>query len=214
MTVRGDFAHKHESQLLEALRRGDSDAFGGLIDQHHSALVRLARVWVPAEHLAEEVAQETWLAVIEGIDGFEGRSSLKTWIVRILINKARQRAKREGRTIAFGLSPDADEAPPIGPARFSWIGRWKTPPRPWHEDTPERLVLAAEALKVIEEALLGLPPAQRAVILMRDVEGFDANEVCNVLEVTQTNQRVLLHRARSRLRDVIEAYMDRGETRR
>jgi RNA polymerase sigma-70 factor (ECF subfamily) len=200
-----------ERALVAALRAGDEDAFAGLVERHHAMLVRLAGIWLP-EAAAQEVAQETWVAVIEGLSRFEERSSLKTWIVGILMNKARSRARADARTIPLDASSDPD-VPPVDPARFSRIGRWRSAPDWWDERTPERLVVASEALDVVERAIAGLPPGQRAVLVMRDVEGWTAAEVCNALSISETNQRVLLHRARSRLRNVLEAYVGRRRER-
>jgi RNA polymerase sigma-70 factor (ECF subfamily) len=163
---------------------------------------------------AEEVVQDTWLAVIEGIGGFEGRSALKTWIVRILINKARRRARNEGRRVDFLPLPSSEAPAPVGADRFWWIGRWRVAPAWWDEDTPERLVLAGETVQMIENGLAALPASQRAVVILRDVEGLSAAEACNVLEISDTNQRVLLHRGRSRLRTLLESYLDGAHHRR
>ena len=199
-----------EDALVAALRAGDEDAFTGLVDRHHAMLVRLAGIWVPGPAAAEEVVQDTWVAVIEGLSGFEGRSSLKTWIIGILVNKARSRARSDARTVDIDASSDPDGAvPPVDAARFSWIGRWKTTPDSWEQLTPERLAVASEVLAVVERAVAELPAGQRAVVVMRDIEGRSAAEVCNVLNLSETNQRVLLHRARSRLRNVLEAHLDR-----
>lgn len=204
---------KDEKELVKALCRGDAQAFTGLVDRYHASLVRLAQVWIAPRDGAEEVVQDTWLAVIEGIDRFEGRSSLKTWIVRILINKARRRAARDGRQINLGslnLADEEDGSAPVDSALFTWIGRFRTAPAWWAEATPERLVAQAEAVEQIEDTIAGLPPGQRAVVLMRDVEGFSSTEVCNILEISETNQRVLLHRARSKLRKALEYYVEGG----
>lgn len=199
-----------EHELLAALRAGDGDAFAGLVDRYHAMLIRLAGIWISGPATVEEVVQDTWVAVIEGLSRFEGRSSLKTWIVGILLNKARSRARRDARTIEGDVSYDPDSgAPPVDPARFSWIGRWKSTPDSWEQLTPERLAVASEALAVLERAVAGLPAGQRTVVVMRDIEGWSAAEVCNVLDISETNQRVLLHRARSRLRTVLEAHLDR-----
>ena len=198
-----------EDALVAALRAGDEDAFTGLVDRHHAMLVRLAGIWVSGP-AAEEVAQDTWVVVIEGLSGFEGRSSLKTWIVGILVNKARSRARSDARTVDIDTRSDPDGAePPVDAARFSWIGRWKTTPASWEQLTPERLAVASEVLAVVERAITRLPSGQRAVVVMRDIEGWSAAEVCNILNLSETNQRVLLHRARSRLRNVLEAHLDR-----
>jgi len=201
--------------LLSALRAGDEDAFTRLVDAHHGAMVRLAMAYVPSRSVAEEVAQETWLAVLGGLDRFEGRSSLKTWIFRILMNRAMTRGQREHRSIPFSALFDASREsaePSVEPERFQGPrgeqpGGWADPPRRW-EGAPEERLLARETLSLVGEAIDGLPPAQREVIVLRDVEGWSSREVCNVLGITETNQRVLLHRARSKVRRALERYVD------
>ena len=211
MTTRRQPDGYDESQLLAALRRGDAEAFAALVDRHHAGLVRLAAVWASNHDVAEDVVQDTWVAVIDGLDRFEGRSSLKTWIVGILINKARSHGKRERRTVPSGaLGQPELGGPPVDPGRFYWVGRWKTAPGWWDDDTPERLVLASESLALVERAIAQLPSKQRAVLILRDVEGWEASEVCNVLELKETNQRVLLHRARSRIREALEDHVTSG----
>ena len=196
-----------ERQLVAALRSGDEAAFRDLINRYHASLVRVARMYVPTRALAEEVAQETWLAVLQGIDRFEGRSSLKTWIFRILTNRAKTRGMREGRSLPFS-SLERDE-PAVDPSRFrdpedGWPGHWSAPPR----EFPEERLLAAETRQVIQDALDKLPETQRTVITLRDVDGWSADEVCNALTLSETNQRVLLHRARSTVRAALERYLE------
>jgi len=196
-----------EGQLVAALRAGDEAAFKQLIDRYHASLVRVARAYVPTRALAEEVAQETWLAVVEGIGRFEGRSSLKTWLFRILTNRAKTRGVRESRSLPFSSFETDDAA--VEPERFKgpgerWTGHWNDPPR----EFPEERLLAAETRSVIEEAIEKLPPTQRTVITMRDVDGWSAEEVCNALTLSETNQRVLLHRARSAVRAALERYLE------
>src|SRR5689334_15851590 len=173
-----------------------------MLDRYHVALVRLAQQYVPSRAVAEEVAQETWLAVIEGIDRFEQRSSLKTWLFRILINIARSHGVKENRSIPFATTTALEEEPAVDPRRF-WRGlrargAWKRPPHPWSE--PEQRAVDAETLETIRSAIDRLPPDQREVITMRDLLGWSAAEVCDALEVTDANQRVLLHRGRSKVR--------------
>ena len=204
-----------DRHLIEALLRHDEWAFVELVECHHESLLRLARVYVPARHLAEEAVQETWVAVLSGIARFEGRSSLKTWIFRILMNRARSLGRHEGRYVsfaaAFDLAQDHSE-PAVDPDRFireegaALHGHWSQPPTGWGAD-PEAELLNREALDLIEDVIAGLPPSQREVITLRDIEGWSAREVCNVLEISETNQRVLLHRARSRVRTALEQYM-------
>jgi len=194
-----------ELELVEALREGDEAAFAELVDRYHGSLVRVARLYVRDGATAEEVAQETWLAVLGGIDRFEARSSVKTWLFRILTNRAKTRGERESRSIPFsamsdGHGPSAEEEQPeLTP------GTWRS----WEGDPEERL-LAGEARELILATIETLPPAQRATITLRDIEGMSAEDVCNVLDVSDTNQRVLLHRARSTVRRALERYL--GET--
>jgi len=188
-----------EEQLVAALRAGDEEAFRELVREYQPSLVRVARIYVSTQAAAEEVAAETWLAVLNGIDRFEGRSSLRTWIFRILTNIAKTRAVREGRTLPFSsLQPE----PAVDPDRFV-DGAWAVVPDVWPEDA----LLAAETRERITEAIEALPPTQRAVISLRDVEGWSSEEVRNALGLSETNQRVLLHRARSKVRTALEDYL-------
>lgn len=199
--------------LLAAVRGGDEEAFGRLIDRYHSSLVRIATLFVRDYGVAEEVAQETWIGVLRGLDRFEGRSSFRTWLFGILANQARRRGERERRTIPFSAlaRPPADRAEvAVPPERFlprgdEWAGHWDVPPAAW--PAPEEALLSAEARRQIETAISALPPNQRAVITLRDLEGWDAADVCNALGCSATNQRVLLHRARSRVRAALERYL-------
>jgi RNA polymerase sigma-70 factor (ECF subfamily) len=201
-----------EVALLAALRAGDGDAFGTLVDRHHSSLVRLAMSYVAGREAAEDVVQETWMAVMAGIDRFEGRSSLKTWIFRILINRAKTAGVREHRSLPFSaLDDDGDEKEPsVDPSRFQtgtrWTGYWSVPPQSWAGIPEERLV-SAETTAVVDAAVDDLPPMQRAVITLRDVRGFTSQEACEALGINETNQRVLLHRARSKVRARLEEYL-------
>jgi RNA polymerase sigma-70 factor (ECF subfamily) len=196
---------REEARLVEALRAGDEAAFRELVARHHSSLVRLATVFVRSRAVAEEVAQEAWLGLLQGLDRFEGRSSLRTWLFRILANIAKTRAQREGRSIPFSsLEPDE---PAVESERFFPADHWAEPPRSWR-DVPEERLLANETLTLVAEAIEALPPSQRAVITLRDVEGWTSEEVRSVLDVSETNQRVLLHRARSKVRRALEKYLD------
>ncbi len=200
--------------LLAALRAGDEAAFIALVEQYHGQLVRVSLMYVATREVAEEVAQETWLGVLEGLERFEGRSSLKTWIFRILTNIARTRGVREARSVPFSAlvrdETGGDEAA-IDPARFQSSGEeegaWLLAPAHWDE-MPESALMSAETLAVVRTAIETLPPAQRQVIQFRDIDGWAAEEVCNVLELSETNQRVLLHRARSKVRRALEVYLD------
>jgi RNA polymerase sigma-70 factor, ECF subfamily len=199
-----------DRELVAALRRGDEAAFMRLVDEYGAMLLRVARMYVPTESVAEEVVQETWIGVLQGIDRFEARSSLKTWIYRILTNKAKTRAERERRAIPFSaLAGDGDDGASVDPDRFldadhRWAGHWATPPRRW-DAIPDARLLSKETMACIRRAIDALPPAQREVITLRDVEGWSADEVCAALEVSEGNQRVLLHRARSKVRAALEA---------
>jgi RNA polymerase sigma-70 factor (ECF subfamily) len=174
-------------------------------------MIRLARSYVPSDAVAQEVAQETWLAVVEGLNRFEGRSTLQTWIFRILMNRARTRGKRERRSVP-SPSPIGDAEPSVDPARFQgptgrYPGGWASPPARWDEH-PESRLQSKEALERIRAAIESLPDSYRAVITLRDVEGWSSQEVCNALGLSETNQRVLLHRARSRVRRALERYLE------
>ncbi len=207
-----------ERRLVEALRRREEAAFVELVDRYNSALLRLAQMYVPSRAVAEEVVQETWLGVLQGIDRFEMRSSLKTWIFRILTNRAKTRGEREGRMIPFSALAqgelEADE-PAVEPERFlgadhaQWPEHWALPPTSWGEN-PEQRLLADEMQKCILNLIESLPQSQRAVITLRDLQGLTADEVCNILGVSETNQRVLLHRARSKVRALCEELMRKG----
>jgi RNA polymerase sigma-70 factor (ECF subfamily) len=207
------FNFSDDAVLVKALAARDPDAFAYLLERYHSALIRLAQQYVPNRAVAEEVAQETWLAVIEGIDRFEQRSSLKTWLFRILVNIARSHGVKENRSIPFAAHEALDDEPAVDPRRFRRFalrgrGQWKVPPQPWTD--PEQRALDAETLAVIHRAVDQLPPAQREVLTMRDLVGWSAAEACEALEITEANQRVLLHRARSRVRSALERHFDEG----
>jgi RNA polymerase sigma-70 factor (ECF subfamily) len=208
-----------DSELVAALQRRDESVFTALVTRFHRPLLRLALVYCPSRAVAEEVVQEAWLGVIQGIDRFGARSSFKTWLFRILVNRARTRGEREGRTVPFSaLAREAEEAgdPAVSPDRFvpanhpelgEYAGHWMVPPRSWG-GSPEASLLASETMGLIQRAIDRLPPAQRQVITLRDVEGWPAEEVCNILEISETNQRVLLHRARSRVRSALERHFE------
>lgn len=191
---------------LAALRAGDEAAFLALVRRHHRAMVRVAALYVRSTATAEEVAQEAWIGVLRGLEGFEGRSSLRAWIFAILVRGARARAAREGRTVPFSaLEAEGEDGPSVDPARFldddqRWAGHWSEPPAPW----PDRWAESRELAALAQEAMSTLPAGQRAVMSLRDVEGWEAEEVCALLEISEGNQRVLLHRARSRVRGYLE----------
>jgi RNA polymerase sigma-70 factor (ECF subfamily) len=202
-----------DAHVVEALRAGDERAFATLVREYHDSLVRVALIYVSTRAVAEEVVQETWLGVLRGLDRFEGRSTLKTWIFRILTNTAKTRAQREGRTIPFSSlrNPTGVPEPSVDPDRFNpdddpmWPRHWATPPPEW--DLPEERLLAGELQTTVEAAIDELPPSQCVVIRMRDVEGYTSEEVCNALEISETNERVLLHRARAKVRQALDDYL-------
>lgn len=198
--------HADESRLVAALRAGDERAFMMLVEEYTPGMRRLALTYVRTPALADEVVQEAWLGVLRGLDRFEGRSSLKTWIYTIVANVARTRAVREARSLPFSsLAPaDAEEAS-VDPERFAREGGWARPIEPWRE------VLDAEARQVIDDAIAELPPQQAQVIQLRDVEGWSSEEARNVLGISETNQRVLLHRARSKVRAALERYLSEDD---
>jgi len=210
--VSASVGYNNDESLLARLRDGDADAFATLVDRHSSAMVRVAMAYVPTRAAAEETVQETWIGVMRGIDGFEGRSSLKTWIFRILTNIAMRAGPRERRSVPFSALAGAEDSgePALDPDRFlpaehePFGGHWLVMPTHW--PTPEGGLLAGETRDVIAAAITGLPVAQRTVIALRDVEGWSSEEVCEALEITAGNQRILLHRARNRVREAIEDY--------
>jgi RNA polymerase sigma-70 factor (ECF subfamily) len=203
-----------EVRLLEALRAGDEDAFAQVVERHYDSMVRIAMLYVMDEAAAEEVVQETWIAVLKGVDRFEGRSALKTWIFTILSNRAKTRAQRDGRRAAISFAEEREDEPTVATQRFrpgsdpQWPNQWwaESAPANW-EDVPEAQLLSTETLACIMQAIEALPSNQREVIRLRDVEGFSSTEVCNILSLTESNQRVLLHRARSRVRQALESYL-------
>ena len=208
--------YSDDDVLVDALLQGDGDAFAWLLDTYDAPLRRLARMYVATDAVAEDVVGDTWVAVIRGLERFERRSSLKTWLFRILMNVARTRGVREHRSVPFSSAAGAlDEGagPAVDPSRFLPVdhpqhpGGWAAPPVPWDEK-PESTLLAKETLAGIGAAIAELPPAQREVITLRDVEGWSAAEVCNALEISETNQRVLLHRARSKVRQACENLLE------
>ena len=200
-----------EDRLIAALRAGDEQAFATLVRRHHASLKRVARAYVSTDAVAEEVVQETWLAVVAGIERFEQRATLKTWLFHILTNKAKTRGVRERRTVPFASLAGADDEPAVSPERFqragdAWPGHWATPPRPWED--PERRLQSLEARERLREAIAALPAAQQAVLTLRDVEGLEADEVCALLDLSPGNQRVILHRARAKVRDALEQWFE------
>jgi RNA polymerase sigma-70 factor, ECF subfamily len=203
-----------DAEVVAALRRGDEDVFTAIVSQHSSSLLRLAQDFVGSRAVAEEVVQETWLALLNGIDRFEGRSSLKTWLFRILVYKAMARGARESKTVPFSsLAADPDERT-VPEDRFRgpgdiWTGHWTSPPVALNS-VPESRLLARETRERIAAALETLPESQRVVVRLRDVAGWEAAEVCDSLGLTDANQRVLLHRGRAKLRAALERYLGEG----
>lgn len=200
-----------DERLVAALAAGDERTFQELFRGKYPLMKRVARGYVDSDATADEVVQETWLAVLRGIDRFEGRASLNSWIFSILVNQARRRGVREHRTVPLSsLGPSEGEAQAVDPDRFqgdddAWPGHWATPPRPWQR--PERRLLSLEVRGHLRQALAQLPTRYRTVVALRDVEGCSAEEVCEMLELSQENQRVLLHRGRSRLRAALDEYV-------
>lgn len=211
--MREQAAASDDAALIAALRRGDERVFATLIERYHPRLVRLAQLYVTDRATAEEVAQETWLGVLRGLDRFEGRSSLKTWIFTILTNTAKTRGQRERRSLPFSALAEAEaeaDEPAVAPERFhrggALDGHWAARPRSW-STIPEEHFLGREVRQALDDAIAALPPTQREVITLRDIEGWSADEVCNTLAISETNQRVLLHRARSKVRRALERYI-------
>lgn len=198
-------------ELLAKLRAGDELAFGDLVGRHQRSMVNVAQTFVRSRSTAEEVVQDTWLAVIEGLDSFEGRSSVKNWIFAILVNKARRRGVREGRVVLVSdfERETGDDEPMVDPSRFDASGAWSALPSAWDDVTPERIVAGKQLLIHVQEAVSGLPPVQRSVLVMREVEHLEAAEVSTLLGISDGNQRVLLHRARARVRDHLEQVLGR-----
>jgi RNA polymerase sigma-70 factor, ECF subfamily len=202
-----------DARLVEALRRGKEEAFLALVRRHQAGMLRVASTFVSSAAVAEEVVQETWLGVLHGLDGFQGRSSLRSWIFGILTNCARSRGTRESRSAPFSSfgGPEEDE-PSVDPSRFlgadhpRWPGHWASPPEQWAEEK----LATKETLEFVRQAIADLPPVQKQVITLRDVEGWTSTETCDALAISEANQRVLLHRARSKVRARVEEFMQEG----
>lgn len=200
-----------DAQLVASLRAGDEAAFRQIVREWNASMLRVAQIFVPSRAVAEEVVQEAWLRVLGALDRFEGRSSLKTWVFRILANTAKTRAQREGRVIPFSSLQDPGRVPEAAVDADRFLpddhphhpGGWSSPPAA----LPEEKLLAAETRARIAAAIEELPANQRAVIMLRDVQGWDSAEVCNALDITEVNQRVLLHRARAKVRNALEDYL-------
>lgn len=196
-----------DEELVTRLRAGDERAFAGLVDRYSPSMLAVARTHVASHEIAEDVVQDTWLALLKGLDGFEGRASLRTWLFRVLVNIAKTRGVREKRSTPVDLS---ERGPSVSPDRFQpadaeWPDHWVRFPMPWR-DTPEHSLLSGEALDLVRRELARLPEQQRVVVSLRDVDGYDADEVCALLDLTAANQRVLLHRGRARIREALAGY--------
>jgi RNA polymerase sigma-70 factor (ECF subfamily) len=201
-----------EAELVARLRAGDERAFEGLVERYHVTMLAVAHTYVKTRASAEEVVQDAWIGVLKGLDRFEGRSSLKTWIMRILVKTALTRGVREARSVPFSSLADARGEAAVSPERFrgtndGFPGHWNRYPRDW-QSLPEDVLLGRETLDIVLETIDRLPEAQRLVITLRDVHGWTAEEVCTALELSNGNQRVLLHRARSRVRTTLERHFD------
>ena len=203
-----------ETALVERLRAGDETAFTSLVEANHALLVRLARSFVREDETAQEIAQESWLALLNGLDRFEGRSTLRSWLCAICVNKAKTRATRDARSIPFSALAQEESSrnePSVSPDRFRksepYAGHWSDPPRSWERD-PSAALLDKELQAALFQAIDALPAVQRTVILMRDVAGIDTPAVCNELGLSESNLRVLLHRARSKVRARLETEME------
>jgi RNA polymerase sigma-70 factor (ECF subfamily) len=207
-----------DASLVAALRAGDESAFCLLVETYHPRMLRVARAYISDTAVAEEIVQETWLRVLRSIDRFEARSTLKTWMFRILVNTALNWASRERRSIALSRLGGHDEGdqPAVEPDRFRpadaplWPGHWNSFPASW-EGVPEARLLAHETLESVKASIEALPASQRAVVTLRDVEGWSAEEVCNAMQISESNQRVLLHRGRSRVRRALESYLTENQ---
>ena len=186
-----------DADLVLRLRKGDQAAFAALVDRYHSRLTRFARSFTARPELAEDIAQETWLGLLRGLEGFEARASLRTWLFQICANRARTLAAKEGRLVP--VDPTDPDSPTVDPARFDAGGSWTQPPVPWSEAADD-----AELVRRVRAAIILLPDTQQQVVTLRDVEGLSAPEVCRILELTEGNQRVLLHRGRARVRAILE----------
>lgn len=207
-------ASPEDLRTVEALRAGDERVFRELIERYTASMIRVALMYVRTRAVAEEVVQDTWIGVLGSLPRFEGRSSLRTWIFRILANQARTRARREARSVPFSsLAGPGGDGPTVDPDRFlgadhpAFPGHWASPPRSW-EGMPEQELLAGETRERVQDAIDMLPASQRAVISLRDVEGWSSQEVCDLLAISEGNQRVLLHRARAKVREALEEYLD------
>src|SRR5436305_14245656 len=212
--IAGSPAAAPDEQIVAGLRAGDEVTFRDLFERNYPMMKRVARGYVGSEAVAEEIVQDTWMAIVTGIGRFEGRSSIRTWIFSILTNQAKSHSARERRAMPFSsISQDGADESSLDPDAFqkddeAWPGHWATPPRAWQR--PDRRVLSLETRERIRHAMFGLPERQRQVVGLRDVDGLSSGEVCSLLGLSRENERVLLHRGRSRLRAALEEYVDGG----
>jgi RNA polymerase sigma-70 factor, ECF subfamily len=215
-TITASSAPLTDERTVAGLRAGDDRTFRELFERNYPMMKRVARGYVTCDAVAEEVVQDTWMAIVTGIDRFEGRSALSTWMFSILTHQAKSHSARERRSLPFSSATPSDvEEPTVNPDRFqsddeAWPGHWATPPRPWQR--PERRLLSLEAREQLKNALPELPERQRQIVALRDIEGLSGEEACDLLGLSQENQRVLLHRGRSRLRAALESYFAGEET--
>lgn len=202
-----------DHELVQALRDHDERAFAAIVDRYHASLVRLAMIYVGDRAAAEDVAQEAWLGLLGGLDRFAERASLRTWLYGILVNCARASRRKTGRAVPFSdLYHEGDDGPTVEPERFHgsghrWAGHWSVPPEEW----PEERLLSNEIGGYLRQALSHLPPRQRAVLTLRDIEGWSASDICRLLDISEANERVLLHRARAHVRRELETYLAQPE---
>ncbi len=207
LRITPDVSDHDEQDLIQRILAGEEAAFVQLVNQYNGSMLRLSMSFVSSQAVASEVVQEAWLGVLSGLAKFEGRSTLKTWIFRILTNRAKTRGVREGRTVPFSALAREDDGQPLEPERFTSRGRWATPPAPWGVTSPEALLEQKQAMAALVEAVEQLPPNQRAVVTLRDLDGWESPDVCNALDISETNQRVLLHRGRTRVRVALEKHL-------
>lgn len=209
-------ASNEEQALIVRLRRGDETAFNELVAKQHGGLIRMAMGFVADREVAEEVVQDTWMVVIENLYRFEGRSSLRSWIFGILIHKAKDRGAREKRHRTFSAfeSHDDESEEAVDPARFhrsgEWAGKWAFHPQPWDDQTPEKLLASKQATAAMQRAIDKLSPTLKTVLILRDIEGVESAEVCEMLQITEANLYVRLHRAREQVRRTVETYLEGG----
>jgi RNA polymerase sigma-70 factor, ECF subfamily len=206
-------ASDSDRELVERVLAGDTDAFAQLVDRFYAPMARLAQLILGDATHVPDALQETWIAILSGLSGFEGRSSLKTWILRVLANRTRTLAERLGRTRALSLDEPGEGEPEVDPARFGRLGWWRDPPLPWpsapQKDQPDAALWRKQLRQLLLRELDELPEKQRAVVMLRDLEELSADEVCAILGLSEANQRVLLHRGRSRLRTAVEQKLGR-----